>query len=137
MAQHRFLQCAGVVALAFLSLTPIDATGPRRRLGEASGYHELCTLIALPWDSNTRVSPPALPATAGDGGATFQVTYTGFTAAAQTAFQRAVDIWSGLVSSAVPIRVSANFQALSPGVLGSAETTSLTRDFAGAPVVFT
>jgi hypothetical protein len=51
---------------------------------------------------------------------TFVVTYTGFTAQAQTAFQAAVDIWAGTVVSSVPIRVNATWSALGTNVLGSA-----------------
>ena len=54
------------------------------------------------------------------GGATFEVTYTGFTAEAQAAFQRAVDIWSEHIVSTVPIRVNAQFGPLNAGVLGGA-----------------
>ena len=52
--------------------------------------------------------------------ATFTVTYDGFTAAQQASFQKAVDIWSHLVVSSVPIRVSARLATMEPGVLGSA-----------------
>ncbi len=52
--------------------------------------------------------------------AQFIVTYTGFTADAQRAFQRAVDIWSTLIVSPVPIRIKAVWSRLDPGVLGSA-----------------
>lgn len=51
---------------------------------------------------------------------TFIVTYTGFTAEAEAAFQFAVDIWSNNIESSVPIRVDANFEELDTNVLGSA-----------------
>ena len=51
---------------------------------------------------------------------TFIVTYSGFTAEAEAAFQRAVDIWAASLTSEVPIRVNASFAALPSGVLGSA-----------------
>lgn len=100
-------------------------------------FHQLCTLIALPWDSHTRVAPPELPPVAADGGATFSVTYTGFTAPAQAAFQRAVDIWAGLVASPRPIRIRASFEALGSTVLGSAGATCHHANFSGAPVANT
>ncbi|GAB3501705.1 hypothetical protein GCM10027341_28830 [Spirosoma knui] len=53
----------------------------------------------------------------------FIVTYSGFTAEAQAAFQYAVDIWSNLLVSSVPIRIQANWTRQSPGVLGSAGPT--------------
>ena len=37
--------------------------------------------------------------------ATFEVRYQGFTAAAQTAFQRAVDIWADHLTSSVTIQI--------------------------------
>jgi hypothetical protein len=54
----------------------------------------------------------------------WQVSYTGFTSQAQTAFQAAVDIWSRLVASPVPIKVDASFADLGSGVLGSAGATT-------------
>ncbi len=65
--------------------------------------------------------------------ATFIVTYIGFSPEAQAAFQRAVDIWSALLYSPVPIRVDAAWTPLGAGVLGSAGATDYWRDFTGAP----
>jgi hypothetical protein len=57
------------------------------------------------------------------------------------AFQAAADIWGGLLSSAVTIRVQAQFNPLSctanSAVLGSAGPTLIFRDFTGAPVTST
>jgi hypothetical protein len=50
--------------------------------------------------------------------ATFNVTYTGFTAQQQAAFQYAVDIWASLVTSTVTINISVTFAPLGPGILG-------------------
>lgn len=79
----------------------------------------------------TRIPPPPLaghPATA-----TFVVTYNGFTPQAQAAFQHAVDIWSSILTSTVPIHVTANWTPLGPGILGSAGASTLYRDFPNAP----
>ncbi len=65
--------------------------------------------------------------------ATFQVTYNGFTPAARTAFQSAVNVWKTRVNSTVPITVRATFQPLGTGVLGSAGPSFLWRNFAGRP----
>lgn len=65
--------------------------------------------------------------------ATFQVTYHGFTRAARLAFQSAVDVWAGRVTSTVPITVDATFQPLGTNVLGSAGSNFIWRDFTGAP----
>jgi hypothetical protein len=52
------------------------------------------------------------------------------------AFQRAADIWAGLISSAVPIRVSAQFDPLpcnaTGAILGAAGPITAFRDFTGA-----
>ena len=67
--------------------------------------------------------------------ADIRVTYHGFSESpeAQNAFQYAVDIWSTLIKSNVPIYIDATFKTLSTGVLGSAGTTGLYRGFEGAP----
>lgn len=65
--------------------------------------------------------------------ATFIVTYNGFSAAAKAAFQRAVNIWAGQLTSSVPITVSATFQPLGTNVLGQAGPGNFARDFSGAP----
>ena len=64
---------------------------------------------------------------------TFVVTYNGFTPQAQTAFQAAVDVWASQIQSSVPIRVTANWTTLGPGILGSAGPRHLFRNFPGAP----
>lgn len=65
--------------------------------------------------------------------ATFQVTYTGFTPAAQAAFQRAVNIWATSVNSTVPITVNASFAPLGTNILGSAGSSRYFANFTGAP----
>ena len=68
---------------------------------------------------------------------------TGTTIGAQRliAFQHAADIWGGLLSSAVTIRVGAQFNPLSctatSAILGSAGPNNVFRDFSGAPVAST
>lgn len=74
-------------------------------------------LISLP---NTSVAARESQDSNGTTCANFIVTYNGFTTQAQTAFQYAVDIWANTISSPVPIRINANYTALSPGTLGSA-----------------
>ena len=91
-------------------------------------------LIAIPRDSYTRVAPPVpLYALSANATATFTVNYTGFSPQAQAAFQAAVDVWSNLVTTTVPIVINAQFTTLGSGVLGSAGTTYLIRNFTGAP----
>jgi hypothetical protein len=69
--------------------------------------------------------------------ATFEVTYVGFSDQAKAAFQEAVDIWSTLIESDVPIRVNATWQPLGQGVLGSAIWGTVHANFDGAQRVNT
>ena len=64
--------------------------------------------------------------------AQFIVTYTNFTTEAKRAFQYAVDIWSTLIVSPVPIRIQANWVSQEPNVLGSAGPASYRYNFDGA-----
>jgi hypothetical protein len=68
--------------------------------------------------------------------ATFSVTYdAGFDAvpAAKAAFQAAVDIWSNVIASPVPIRIRANFVTLGSTTLGSAGPTVTCTATGGVP----
>lgn len=50
------------------------------------------------------------------------------------AFRYAAELWGRRISSAVPIRIRAQFTSLGPGVLGSAGPVSVVRDFPNAPL---
>jgi len=63
----------------------------------------------------------------------FQVTYNGFSAEAENAFQAAVDVASELFVSPVTIRVQATWAPLDEDILGSASANWVWRDFPGAP----
>jgi hypothetical protein len=76
---------------------------------------------------------PARSRTDRQQAATFQVTYSGFTPAAQAAFQSAVNVWASKVTTAVPITVKATFTAQPSNLLGSAGSSFIWRDFTGAP----
>ncbi len=65
---------------------------------------------------------------------TFQVNYTGFSAEAQAAFQAAVNIWSALLISSVPIVVDATFASLPGNVLGFAGAGQFVDDFPNQPI---
>jgi hypothetical protein len=69
--------------------------------------------------------------------ATFNITYVGVPAAAQTAFQYAADIWAALLTSSETINVTVTWPNLPGSTLGSAGPTSLYANFAGAPVANT
>ena len=59
--------------------------------------------------------------------AAIEVTYSGFTPEAEAAFQRAVDLWSALLITTVPIRIEADFDSLDTGVLGGAGPSDFRR----------
>ncbi len=108
------------------------ARGSRSQVPSLSvSPQHMVVLRAIDRNAYTRVPPPPMPGHPAT--ATFVVTYNGFTPQAQTAFQHAVDIWSSLLVSSVPIHVTANWTALDPGVLGSAGASSIYRDFPNAP----
>jgi len=65
--------------------------------------------------------------------AQFNVEYINFPPDAEASFQLAVDIWSELLESDVPINVIALWQPLGPNVLGSASPTEWEINFPGAP----
>lgn len=90
---------------------------------------------ANPENIPTRIGPPQVFNRAGarTQSATIEVEYNGFSTEAQAAFQFAVDIWAGLITSPVTIRVQANWTNLGAGVLGSAGPTFYASDFDGAP----
>ncbi|MCW5912118.1 MAG: zinc-dependent metalloprotease [Cyclobacteriaceae bacterium] len=96
-----------------------------------------------PEDSNLVIPPPAAyeawrrnPA-AKTTATTFEVTYVNFSTEAQQAFQKAVDIWSNLIESPVPIRILAVWQPISGSALGGASPGTYIRDFDGAQKVLT
>lgn len=73
--------------------------------------------------SAARVQAPA---------ATINVTYSGFTPAAQAAFEAAATLWEQVLTSPVPIQVEATFGALPAGTLALAQLTTIHRNFSGA-----
>ena len=89
-------------------------------------------VLSGPSDGSSFVPAPALPASE-DRTADFIVNYTGFSTEAQTAFQYAVDIWSALITSDVPIVIDATWEDLPGNTLGSAGATNLWYNFGGAP----
>jgi hypothetical protein len=72
----------------------------------------------------------------GSGGAEIEVTYFGFTAEAQSAFEYAVAIWASQLRSDIKIRVFASWTTMSePGVLASASASTYYRgSFIGASI---
>lgn len=65
-----------------------------------------------------------VPGAVGPAKSTWQVAYNGFTPSAQVAFDAAVNYWAGIITSSVPIKVTASFQPTAPGVLGQASPSA-------------
>lgn len=93
----------------------------------STGY-DAVSRIPAPTGFLNRVSPNGRPMAPT---AQFIVTYTNFTADAKRAFQYAVDIWSTLIVSPVPIRIQANWVSQEPNLLGSAGPASYRYNFDG------
>lgn len=115
------------VVLAVFAAT--GAAAPAAALEKAAGG--LVVLEAGPPGRSTLVQPDA-QADVGPKTANFRVTYRGFTPAARTAFQRAVDIWSRRLTSSVPITIDASFEPLD-GPLAAAGPGNVWRDLGGFP----
>jgi hypothetical protein len=96
-----------------------------------------------PESSNLILPPPAAyeawkrNAAAKTNATTFEVTYIDFPADAKAAFQRAVDIWSTIIESPVPIRITASWTPLSGSALGGAFPGTVFTNFDGAPRINT
>ena len=128
---------AALALLAALSLggaaeSQPTAPGPTCTLYDVGGVAQAGPPLDRPARAERRGGAAATVRTEGRA-STFEVTYAGFTAEAQAAFQAAVDVWADHVASPVPIRVDAAFEDLGPGVLGAAGP-NITPDPLGAPI---
>ncbi|RYU92742.1 T9SS type A sorting domain-containing protein [Emticicia agri] len=64
---------------------------------------------------------------------TIQVSYIDFPAAAKTAFEKAMSIWSKYLYSSQPIKIKATWVALSAGILAVTGSTRIYKNFQNAP----
>jgi len=126
------------ILLSFVTLKSQSLWQEQKHMhGDHACNHKSCGLEALNQVMNTHIGPPADFVPGADRAVVINVTYNGFSPAAQIAFQHAIDIWSSQLTSSVPIAVNANWVVLGPSTLGSAGPSSLYRDFGGAPVANT
>lgn len=79
------------------------------------------------------IPPPASYEPNGERSVIISTTYTGFSPEATAAYDYAVDIWSSLLTSNVPILIEAQFGTTPEGVLGFAGASNAFADFSGAP----
>ena len=132
----------GVLAVAVAALLPGLAVGSTATAAPASvpstgillghgGFTPLRAKHTPAWGHvPARVLPSAKVSTVHSS---FVVTYHGFPSEPKAAFQRAVDLWSILVKSSVPIRIDATWTTLGAGILGGAGPSDFIRGFSGAP----
>jgi chitodextrinase len=124
-----------LLLVAALVPTIALAGGPRRPTAQAETISIRPRILRAAHGTRiSRIAAPARPRPADGQPAVINVTYNGFPSDAKLAFQRAVDIWSGLISSPVPIRVVATWEALPAGVLGAAGPSDYRHDFQHAPL---
>lgn len=64
---------------------------------------------------------------------TIQVTYVDFPAAAKTAYEKAMTMWSKYLNSSQPIKIKATWTSLSTGVLAVTGSTRIYKNFQNAP----
>ncbi len=136
MTRVRTLAAASLLPLFALPLTTAPAAGDDSsgddRSQVVSRKASLAVLRAGTMTGSSFIpAPKTVPERA--WAATIKVTYNGFTRPARRAFQRAVDTWEPLLTSSVPITVTATFQPSAPGNLGSAGPSFIWRDFRNAP----
>lgn len=111
----------------------IYASNPAINQLQIENEKKTVVIKAINKHMHVKVSPPKIFLEGKSPTATFDVTYNGFSAQAQTAFQYAVDIWSSLITSPVQIKVIANWIALDGNILGSASASTFYRDFDNVP----
>lgn len=124
----------GVRAGALVAAGPETIPGPELIIRAVPPQPGVGRVFVPPPGAEMRLSPFAPQA------ATINVTYVGtWDPQAQAAFQYAVDIWAGLLDSSVSIDLQANWTDLgaASGILGSAGSNGITRDFPGAPATGT
>ncbi|RYF66961.1 MAG: hypothetical protein EOO39_22105, partial [Cytophagaceae bacterium] len=107
---------------------PISLSLAGTKCNYYSTDYDALSRIPAPSSFLNRISPNGRPMAPT---AQFIVTYNNFTADAKRAFQYAVDIWSTLIVSPVPIRIQANWVSQEPNLLGSAGPASYRYSFDG------
>jgi hypothetical protein len=133
MRRHPFFRWLLLVAVLLPALAQArePAAAPSIQIGGLPGQPRV--ILAARGDHISRVPAPAGLRPASAQAAVINVTYNGFSNEARQAFQRAVDIWSGLITSPLPIKVVATWEPLPSGVLGAAGPNNFYRDFPQAP----
>lgn len=98
---------------------------------DVNTYVEMAEDVRLALESRRKLRPSGVKK------AQFDVEYIDFPPNARESFERAINIWSEILSSDVPIRVIALWQQLGPNTLGSAFPGDFRRNFGGTKKLFT
>ena len=129
---------SAICGLILCSMLPFQSQAQKMFGLPASSMHDHAVCEAQGCDGYTGIPedhflfvPP--PSGLRSSSATINVTYTNFPSAAQAAFQYAVNIWAGQISSDVTIEVEATWASLGTNILGSASPSTVHRNFTGAP----
>lgn len=134
MVHHHILHVSARILTWILGCLLVLAMLPGVSAQTVSLPNRWQVLRAAPGNAFTRIAPPAAYTSRTKvRGATFHVTYDGFTPEAQQAFQKAVDIWSTVIESPVTIEVYAKWSPLGTGILGQCGPGNYTANFAHAP----
>ena len=142
---HRSSMRTWLGALAVFAIAAVSLTGTGAAAGPSDTMPGTRQVFTSRNDGDANVRIPAwfesasapqglsgLITSAAVTTSAFEVTYHNFPANAQAAFQKALDIWSTIVVSSVPIKVDATWEPLTPCdpggcVLGSAGATNYLR----------
>ncbi len=122
-----------LLSVVFLALLTTPTIGQSYFGPKFDCDHQSCGLKADPEDKFTFVPPHEGFEYGQSRDAVISVTYNGFSASAQNAFQYAVDIWASYLESSVPITITANWQNIGGTVLGFAGANDYEINFSGAP----
>lgn len=129
---------SAICGLIVCSLLPLQSQAQKMFGLPVSTMHDHALCEAQGCDGYTGIPedhflfiPP--PSGLRSSSANINVTYNNFPPAAEAAFQYAVNIWAGQISSDVTIEVEATWASLGANILGSASPSTVHRNFTGAP----
>ena len=119
--RKKILSLSVVLSLGFSLLTVQTAQAlPFERTPSTVWFHTYGTGVQTTQSTSAKIVARPKPISANvNTKSRFEISYIGFPADAQAAFQAAADIWSDKFQSAVPIKVQVTWGRQTSGVLGS------------------
>lgn len=123
-----FWHSESLTAQRFYGPAPLHQT-------EECADHRACSqgLEGIPVDAFTHIPPPSFYSSDAPRDATIIVNYNGFPEDVIVAFNKAIDIWSVLLTSNITIRIDATWEELESGALAQAGPNNLHQNFTNAP----